>query len=134
MSIIIAISALHSSNTELAPNSPASGDPVTSAPRRIWTGSPQDASHAYADALKAWQSAIRALRTALADVAFANIDAALAAVLCFIQFELMSAGRNEWMFHVRGTRALIARLCGPGPTRAMEDNPLRSCLVFNCVV
>ena len=91
-------------------------------------------SESYTDALAAKQRALHLLKSALTSIASVDIDVTLAAVLLFIEFELIDSGRNNWRFHINGARTIIETLCRLSISTQTPMSPLRSCLISNCSV
>ena len=137
--IIIANSALHMSNA--CQKSLISDGTVFPLRHRLSVlGSPCSSSAAvqqadfYNDALAAKQRALYLLRSALNSIAAVDIDASLAVVLLFIEFELIDSGRDNWRHHINGARIIIEGLCGSNISSQTAESPLRSFLIANWLV
>ena len=103
-------------------------------------GSPCSSSSAihqtesYNDPLLAKQRAFHLLKSALTSIVSVDIDVILAVVLLFIEFELIDSGRDNWRHHINGARMIIEKLCGSHISTQTAMNPLRSCLISNCLM
>ena len=139
LQIIIANSATHMSNAwQRAPQSTTASSPVDrlSNPRVsscLMAPAVQDLA-AYHDALMAKQRALCLLRSTLASMASANIEVTLAAVLLFIELELIDCGRDSWRHHIHGARMIIKSLFDADLLRRDAMSPLRRWLISNCLV
>jgi len=71
-------------------------------------------------ALSARQRAITQLRAAMAHVTSGNRYVILAAVVFFVNFDLMDSGKGTWKAHLDAAGVLINTLCG----RSNEASPL----------
>ncbi|KAI9729240.1 MAG: hypothetical protein M1834_007032 [Cirrosporium novae-zelandiae] len=138
--IIIANSALRLSNifqrsmlTGVIPSFSPHSHPSTPTHYAPLNLSIRQSSNPYKDALIAKQHALRLLNFALHDMHSVDIDVALASVL-LIEFELIDSGKDDWRFHINGARRLIDYLGESYRVEGSTMNPLRSCLVSNCVV
>ncbi|KAJ4305568.1 hypothetical protein N0V90_001099 [Kalmusia sp. IMI 367209] len=67
----------------------------------------------YADALLAKQQALSLMARSVASVNPTNIDIVLAAILMFINYDLIESGRDKWRVHIEGARKLIELLDTP---------------------
>lgn len=139
LQIIIANSALHTSNTwQKNLNSDSrthhlrhSAGVVDSSFPKSSTASP---AIYYNHALSAKQQALHLLRLDLTHGEPEDVDVTLAVVLLFIEFALLDSGRDDWRYHVKGARTIIETFCGPSISKQMTMSPLRSCLISNCMV
>ena len=137
---IIANSALHMSNTHQksillsGSTTPLTGSGSSRGQSRDSTASASSYFEAYHDALAAKQRALQLLQGGLARIASANVDVTLAVMLLLINLELIDTGRDNWRYHIRGTRTLIRTLCGPEGSMKKDMSPLRSCLISNCLM
>ena len=137
--IIVANSALHMSNaSQQLLISDTTTFPLKSFPNRLGStslgSSTTQRPKSYRDALSAKQRALRLLNSALNDMASADIDVTLAAVLLFIEFELIDSGKDNWRSHINGARTLIDMLGGSDESTHTTMSPLRSCLISNFLV
>ncbi|KAF5597456.1 fungal transcriptional regulatory [Fusarium subglutinans] len=89
---------------------------------------------AFHDALKAKQRALYLLNSAIGNMASANVDAILAAVLLLLGFELIDSGRGSCKFHINGARLVIGKLIASDSGKGTSFSPLRRWLVSNCLV
>ncbi|OIW32301.1 hypothetical protein CONLIGDRAFT_553663, partial [Coniochaeta ligniaria NRRL 30616] len=103
--IIVANSALHLSNITQPPRMAMS----RSTPSRSASKDSQGKS-ALTQALHAKQAAIQHLRFALDDAKSMSRELLLAAVLFFINFELIDLGASDWQPHLRGAGRLMMLL------------------------
>lgn len=139
MRIIVANSALHMSN---ASQKLTFLDKVTSNNNyNVGTVISQDfgssviqRSRSYDDALVAKQSALHHLTHLISDIKLADIDVTLAAVLLFVEFELIDSGRENWKHHIAGARTVIKILNQSKTMVHATMSPLRSYLLSNCLV
>ena len=136
---IIANSALHMSNvyqksSALDPTTFPFGCRISSLESACSSSSAFQQPRSYNDALAAKQQALRFLRSNLVNIASADIDVTLAAVLLLIEFELIDSGRDNWRYHVNGARTIIKTLCNSNLSMQGAMSPLRKCLVSNCLV
>ena len=92
------------------------------------------AIEAHNDALVAKQKALSSMKQCLRNLNSINIDVALAAVLLFVDFELIDSGRDTWTFHINGARTIIETLCGSNKLTAATMSPLQKCLISNFMV
>ena len=67
----------------------------------------------YGDALLAKQQALSLMAQSVASVTPANVDVILAAILMFINYDLIESGQDKWRVHIEGARQLIERLDRP---------------------
>jgi hypothetical protein len=74
------------------------------------------------------------LRSALMDKTSTNSDVVLAAMVLFVELELLDSGRDNWKHHIEGARTIIAGLYKPQLLDKLTINPLRSCLISNWMV
>ncbi|KAF5988870.1 fungal transcriptional regulatory [Fusarium coicis] len=138
---IIASSALHMSNaSQLRPSaSSIFTTPTSNENSPEWVGSPSigrmtSYREAFQDALRAKQQALCLLNSAIGNLASANVDAILAAVLLLVGFELIDSGRGNWKYHINGARIIIQKLIASDSANGTSFSPLRSWLVSNCLV
>ncbi|KAF5646198.1 fungal transcriptional regulatory [Fusarium sp. NRRL 52700] len=138
---IIASSALHMSNASQFRPSPssifttmASAQNSTGAVGSLSIGHTASYPKAFHDALSAKQRALCLLNSAIGNMASANVDAILAAVLLLMGFELIDSGRGSWKFHINGARMIIEKLITSDSGKGTSFSPLRSWLVSNCLV
>jgi Fungal specific transcription factor domain len=138
LQLIIAISALHVSNA-------AQKQLIYDTMRRLRSrGSTQGAASSslssirwaepYRHALTAKQRALHLFNTALNVFTLADLDVTLAAVLLFIQLELVDSGKDSWKWHINGVSKLIDVLGGWNGLAHPTSTPLRRCLISNCLV
>ena len=88
----------------------------------------------YRDALGAKQRSLALLRSAIGDLTSTNIDVVLAPVTLLIELERMASGRETWIHHTNGAKALIKKLYGPEIPMQSSVSPLRSFLISNCLM
>ncbi|KAF5551635.1 fungal transcriptional regulatory [Fusarium mexicanum] len=138
---IIASSALHMSNASQSRPSPSSifttmawTQDSTDVVGSLSIGHTKSYPEAFHDALRAKQRALYLLNSAIGNMASANVDAVLAAVLLLLGFELIDSGRGSWKFHINGARMVIEKLIAPGSGKGTSFSPLRRWLVSNCLV
>ncbi|KAG5820843.1 hypothetical protein H9Q74_000411 [Fusarium xylarioides] len=138
---IIASSALHMSNaSQLLPSAssifttPASTENNPELVGSVLIGHTTSYPEAFHDALRAKQQALCLLNSSVGNLASANVDAILAAVLVLVGFELIDSGRGSWKFHINGARMIIEKLMASGSEKGTSFSPLRSWLVSNCLV
>ncbi|PNP74219.1 hypothetical protein FNYG_12268 [Fusarium nygamai] len=138
---IIASSALHMSNaSQLLPSAssifttPASTENSPELVGSLSIGHTTSYPEAFYDALRYKQQALWLLSSAIGNLASANGDAILAAVLLLVAFELIDPGRDSWKYHINGARIIIQKLIASGSAKGTSFSPLRSCLVSNCLV
>lgn len=137
--IIVANSALHMFN---ACEKPLilhhSGFPLsiqTNIPESSRPSSPSlQQAESYSCALVAKQKALVLLRSALSNPTSMDVDVILAAVLLFIELELLDSGRDNWRHHINGARTIIEKFCHPSMLTPASMTPLRCSLVSNCLV
>lgn len=141
LQIIIAISALHMSNTEqkslVLPTTTSSlrSEPHSPTPCSA-SKSVSSRPKSYNDALIAKQCALRMLRIVLVNPrpTEVDVDVALGAVLLFIQFQLVDSGRDHWRQHIDGARTIMQTYFGSNIATRSQASPLRRCLAANCLV
>lgn len=90
---------------------------------------------AFVDALAAKVTAIRELRVALGRMDAVGSDVVLAAVLFFVNFELILPGTTAWKMHLDGALKIMAPLkfddeLSVGTSRSQ----LRDCVVTDCLM
>ncbi|KAF5609413.1 fungal transcriptional regulatory [Fusarium pseudoanthophilum] len=80
------------------------------------------------DALKAKQQALWLLSSAIGNLASANVDEILVAMLLLVGFELIDTGpgRDSWKYHINGARMIIQKLIASGSAKGTSFSPLRS--------
>lgn len=111
---LVAVSAAHMSNLTRI-KSPHKRDEV---------------ARAYMDALVAKQAALRLLCAAINDVGSVDGDVILAAVLFFINIELIMSGKEAWMAHLEGAGRVMAALKPAGEhATALRDYVMADCLM-----
>lgn len=91
-------------------------------------------TESYSSALAAKQKALVLLRSALSNPTSMDVDVILAAVLLFIELELLDSGRDNWRHHINGARTIIEKFCHPSMLTPASMTPLRCSLVSNCLV
>jgi hypothetical protein len=89
---------------------------------------------AFVDALTAKQKAIRYLRLALERVDAVGSDVLLAAVLFFINFELIHVGKSVWKTHLNGAIKLMTPRGVGEATAGAPSSVLRDCVVTDCLM
>ncbi|TDZ16580.1 Acriflavine sensitivity control protein acr-2 [Colletotrichum orbiculare MAFF 240422] len=118
--IIVAASAAHMSNLSRA----VSSDPVAD----------QNARQALTDALVAKHKAFRLLSSAIQEMSSSGGvggDVVLAAVLFFVNVELIESGRNGWKPHLEGAGRIMAYLSPAGPAdEALRDYVMSDCFIY----
>ncbi|KAF6816680.1 acriflavine sensitivity control protein acr-2 [Colletotrichum sojae] len=117
--IIVAASAAHMSNLSRA----VSSDPVADL----------NARQALTDALVAKHKALRLLSSAVRDIGSAGAvggDVVLAAVLFFVNVELIESGRRGWKPHLEGAGRIMAYL----PPVDSADEALRNYVMSDCFI
>ena len=137
--IIIANSALHMSNaSQKLLISDTMVFPVQYRPNALGFTSSSSSiiqrPKSYRDALAAKQRALHLLNSALNIMFPANIDVTLAAVVLFIEFELIDSGKDNWRWHINGARTIIDILVGSNELAHTPMSSLRSCLISKCLV
>lgn len=137
--IIVANSALHMSNAcEKLLTLHQSGFPLsleTDIPDFSRPISPSlKQTESYSSALAAKQKALVLLRSALSNPTSMDVDVILAAVLLFIELEILDSGRDNWRHHINGARTIIEKFCHPSMLTPASMTPLRCSLVSNCLV
>ncbi|KAF5567028.1 fungal transcriptional regulatory [Fusarium napiforme] len=138
---IIASSALHMSNASQLPPSassilktPASIENSPDSVGCLSIGRTTSYPEAFHDALRSKQQALWLLNSAIGNMASADVDAILAAVLLLIGLELIDSGRDSLTYHINGARMIIQKLIASGSAKGTSFSPLRSWLVSNCLV
>ncbi|OLN87011.1 Acriflavine sensitivity control protein acr-2 [Colletotrichum chlorophyti] len=115
--IIVAASAAHMSNLSRA----LSSDPE----------SDLNARQALTDALVAKHKALRLLSAALQDISSIGGDVVLAAVLFFVNVELIESGKNGWRPHLEGAGRIMAFLSPSGAgDEALRDYVMSDCFIY----
>lgn len=89
---------------------------------------------AHNDAVTAKQQALHLLKSNLINMTSVNMDAVLAVVLLFIQFDLIDSGHDSWIHHINGARTIIKTWCGPDLSTEYAITPLRSSLISEYLV
>ena len=139
--VIIANSALHVHNLSQQPLEPTkhfedSNSCITAYKRAVTRfGGPFQSS--YRDALVAKQSGLALLCQSLQSVNESNFDILLAAVILFINYDLIESGKDSWKVHFEGARKLINLLGDPHFTTLTASAPmsrLRTCLLADSLV
>ncbi|CAM1509496.1 Fc.00g032350.m01.CDS01 [Cosmosporella sp. VM-42] len=111
---LVAVSAAHMSNLT-----------------RIQSPHNPDASRALVDALIAKQAALRLLSKAINDVGSVDADVILAAILFFVNIELIESGKEAWMAHLEGAMRFMAALKpAADSTTALRDYVMSDCLIY----
>ncbi|EOD45031.1 putative acriflavine sensitivity control protein acr-2 protein [Neofusicoccum parvum UCRNP2] len=89
----------------------------------------------YRDALVAKHKAIQLLRHSLEHVDTVNRDVLLAAVLLFVNFDLVNSGKEDWKVHVEGARRLIEGfdLSGDDVKSSTMMGTLRDFVIADCL-
>jgi hypothetical protein len=123
LQIIIANSALHMFNTSRKHSMRTSQKNTN--PRG------QETSRPYLDALAAKSRALNMLRSALTDKTPMDSDIILAAMILFVELELLDSGKDNWRHHIEGARSIIADLCKPQMLQNLATSPMRTCLISN---
>ncbi|KAF9880574.1 hypothetical protein CkaCkLH20_01616 [Colletotrichum karsti] len=117
--IIVAASAAHMSNLSRAVSSDSVAD--------------HNARQALTDALVAKHKALRLLSSAIQDMGNSGGvggDVVLAAVLFFVNVELIESGRNGWKPHLEGAGRIMAFL----PPVGSADEALRDYVMSDCFI
>lgn len=86
------------------------------------------------DALIAEQVALQQLRHALASIDRTGQDVVLTGILLFINFELMSSGKDGWKVHVDGARRIIDDLDFSLVSPSAETTMLHDYVVSDCLM
>ncbi|KAM0275919.1 hypothetical protein ACHAQH_007261 [Verticillium albo-atrum] len=125
--VIVAASAAHLSNLtkpSLALTSAHDGDMIIHRS--------EEASHrALMDSLVAKQKALRLLNEALQNMDNIGSDVILAAVLFFINVELIESGKHGWKAHLEGAGRIMAFLPPADPsTEFLRDYILSDCFIY----
>ncbi|KAF5680228.1 fungal transcriptional regulator [Fusarium denticulatum] len=131
---IIASSALHMSNASSIFTTPASTENSPELVGSLSIGHTTSYPESFHDALRSKQQALGLLNSAIGNLASANVDTILAAVLLLVGFELIDSGRDNWKCHINGARMIIQNLIVSGSVKGTSFSPLRSWLVSNCLV
>ncbi|KAL2759331.1 hypothetical protein ACRALDRAFT_1060596 [Sodiomyces alcalophilus JCM 7366] len=121
--IIVAASAAHLSNLTrppLVPSSRAIAIADTAEPSR----------RALLDALVAKQKALRLLNEAITNIDAVGGDVVLAAVLFFINVELIESGKHGWKAHLEGAGRIMTFLS----LSDSSSNPLRDYILSDCII
>ena len=109
--IVVATSALHLFNTlHCTKLTTAQPSLVASGSSRLGVAAGQLSKTTLTDALAAKHRAICSLRPALEDPDSGNREIILAAILFFINFELIDVGNDGWQPHLRGAGRVMALL------------------------
>lgn len=122
--VIVAASAAHMSNL-VCPSLPPlvqSDVPVSPA------DSNRVSNKAWQDSLVAKHRALRLMHSALQNIDSSGVDVVLAAVLFFINVELIESGKHGWKAHLEGAANLMNLL---GPTDA-SIRELRDYMLSDC--
>ncbi|KAF2272514.1 uncharacterized protein EI97DRAFT_385719 [Westerdykella ornata] len=77
----------------------------------IWRNAPNQKF--YRDALVAKQKALGSLAQFLATVSPINFDLVLAAILLFVNYDLIESGKEQWKPHLEGAQKLVSLLGTP---------------------
>lgn len=137
--ILIATSALHLSNIcGLRPATPLVSMREYATPFGSEGGLHDYSRRAFMDALVAKQKAIRHLRWALGTMQPTLVVAGellLAAVLFFVNFELIDYGSSGWRAHLVGATRIMTSLLSTGSvvaTSSAVSSLLRDCILSEC--
>jgi hypothetical protein len=87
----------------------------------------------YKDALTAKQKALSLLARSVTYVDENNFDLVLAAILLFINYDLIESGKDQWKPHMDGAHKLIKLLANPS-YRSQRLSTLRTCLLSDFLV
>lgn len=134
--IIIATSAVHMSNVahpKITALPPSLTD--TEAYLQHLRTTEGVSRRAFLDSLVAKQKAIRDLRVVLQSPEKADSGVLLAAVLFFVNFELIDLGRGGWKTHLHGARRILNLLIPEdGPGRSASRTVLHDCIISDFVM
>lgn len=113
LQIMVANSAFHIFNISQNPvdfSSPQQRDNSTPGAVMLYSG--PNRKH-YRDALIAKQEALSLLAKSVTVVDATNIDLVLAAILLFVNYDLIESGTDKWKVHMEGAHRLISLLGCP---------------------
>lgn len=130
LQVIIANSAIHISNLH------SHRPPIHSVMNEM-SFAPPDAvisTRFKRDALMAEQLALQRLRQALASIDRTGQDVVLTGILLFINFELMSSGKDGWKVHVDGARRIIDDFDFSLVSPSAETTMLHDYVVSDCLM
>jgi hypothetical protein len=86
------------------------------------------------DAFNAEQKALQLLREAPNPTHGVERDVILSTILLFINFELMSSGKDRWKVHVEGARKIIANFQPRKESPDAETGMLHDYVVADCLM
>lgn len=86
------------------------------------------------DAFTAEQKALQLLRGAPNPTHGVERDVILSTILLFINFELMSSGKNRWKVHVEGARKIISNFQPRKGSQGAETGMLHDYVVADCLM
>lgn len=112
------------SNLTRPPLAPASSSSLA------YPGGEEASKRALIDALVAKQKALRLLSSAVADIDAVGSDVVLAAVLFFINVELIESGKHGWKAHLEGAGKIMTCI----QTADGSNEALRDYIVSDCVM
>ncbi|ROT43772.1 hypothetical protein SODALDRAFT_320156 [Sodiomyces alkalinus F11] len=127
--IIVAASAAHLSNLTRPPLAPAQRSALANANTNTNTAA-EASRRALLDALVAKQKALRLLNEAITNIDTVGGDVVLAAVLFFINVELIESGKHGWKAHLEGAGRIMTFL---SPDDSSSD-PLRDYILSDCFI
>ena len=134
--IIIATSAVHMSNVahpKITALPPSLMDPEAYLQHLRTTDGVS--RRAFLDSLVAKQKAIRDLRVVLQSPEKADSGVLLAAVLFFVNFELIDLGRGGWKTHLHGARRILNLLIPEDdPGKSASRTVLHDCIISDFVM
>lgn len=134
--IIIATSAVHMSNIshpKITALPPSLMDPA--AYLQYLRTTDGLSRQAFLDSLVAKERAIRELRVVLQNPEAADSGVLLAAVLFFVNFELIDLGREGWKKHLQGARRILNLLIPePDQTMIASRTVLHDCVISDFVM
>lgn len=130
---VIANSAIHLSNLHSSPPSLDLCSDGGGAGKSITTTTDM-VSHFRRDAFNAEQKALQLLREAPQPTRGVERDVILSTILLFINFELMSSGKDRWKVHVEGARKIIANFQPRKEPADAETGMLHDYVVADCLM
>ncbi|KEF62003.1 uncharacterized protein A1O9_03575 [Exophiala aquamarina CBS 119918] len=130
---VIANSAIHLSNLHSSPPSLELCSSGGGTAKSITTAADK-VSQLRRDAFNAEQKALQALREAPQPTRGVERDVILSTILLFINFELMSSGKNRWKVHVEGARKIIANFQPHKESADTETGMLHDYVVADCLI
>jgi len=130
---VIANAAIHLSNLH---SSPPSLDICSNAKgtRRSILAPTDTVAQFRRDAFHAEQKALQLLREAPQPTRGVERDVILSTILLFINFELMSSGKDRWKVHVQGARKIIANFQPRKESTVGETGMLHDYVVADCLM